>query len=289
LAWYAYQSPAWLLDSLTFLALAIELVCPFLLFFPRRLRHVGAGLLIALQVAILLTGNYAFFNFLSIAICFWAFDDRTFDRLRPILKRSAGSLKSVAARTLSTVVLSVLMFLGALQVAELFAPEFAQPFRTVLSLVGPWEVVNSYGLFAVMTTSRPEIILEGSNDGQTWKEYSFPYKPGPVNRGLPVVAPLQPRLDWQLWFAALSGSYQQDPWTVNLVVRLLQGEPSVLRLLDPPPFSTPPKYIRASLYDYWFTTFEERRKTGAIWNRRFERSYIPPVSLDMVRAPAGAR
>ena len=195
---YAYQSPAWLLDSLTFLALAIELVCPFLLFFPRRLRHFGAGLLIALQLAILLTGNYAFFNFLSIAICFWAFDDRSFDHLRPILKRSAGSLKSVAARTLATVVLSVLMFLGALQVAELFAPEFAQPFRTVLSLVGPWEVVNSYGLFAVMTTSRPEIILEGSNDGQTWKEYSFPYKPGPVNRGLPVVAPLQPRLDWQL-------------------------------------------------------------------------------------------
>ena len=289
LAWYAYQSPPWLLDSLTFLTLAIEIFCPFLLFFPRRLRHLGAAFLIALQICILLTGNYAFFNFLSIAICLWAFDDRTFGRLRPFLKRSAAPLKRVAIRTLSTVVLGILMFLGVLQAAELFAPGFAQPFRAVLSLVGPWEVVNSYGLFAVMTTSRPEIVLEGSNDGQAWKEYSFPYKPGAVNRGLPIVAPLQPRLDWQLWFAALSGSYQQDPCTGNLVVRLLQGEPSVLHLLDPAPFPKPPKYIRASLYDYWFTTFDERRNTGAIWNRRFERAYIPPISLDMLRAPAGAR
>ena len=288
LAWYVYQSPGWLLDSLTLLTLAIELACPFLLFFPRRLRHIGAALLIALQVAILLTGNYAFFNFLSIALCLWAFDDRTFGRLQPLLKRYAVRLNSGVLRKAATAVLSVLMFLGAVQVVELFASSAAQPFRPVFALIGPWEIVNSYGLFAVMTTSRPEIVFEGSNDGQAWKEYSFPYKPGEVKRSLPVVAPHQPRLDWQLWFAALSGSYQQDPWTGNLVVRLLQGEPSVLRLLDPAPFATPPKYVRASLYDYWFTTFAERRQTGALWNRRFERAYIPPVSLDMLRSPAPA-
>jgi lipase maturation factor 1 len=282
LAWYLYQAPGWLLDSFTFVTLAIELVCPFLFFLPRRLRHLGAGLLIALQVCILLTGNYAFFNFLSIALCLWAFDDRSFRCLQSLLNRSTVVVRSALARKAATAALSVLMFFAALQVIELFSPALVQPFRPVFSLIGPWEVVNSYGLFAVMTTSRPELIFEGSDDGQTWKEYSFPYKPGAVNRPLPIVAPHQPRLDWQLWFAALSGNYQADPWTGNLVVRLLQGQSSVLGLLDSSPFRKPPKFVRVSLYDYWFTTGEERRKTGAIWNRRYNRPYLPPISLDMV-------
>jgi predicted DCC family thiol-disulfide oxidoreductase YuxK len=287
LAWYLCQAPGWVLDSLTFLALAIEILCPFLLFLPRRLRHVGAGVLIALQTGILLTGNYAFFNFLSIALCLWAFDDRSFRRLQPVLKRSTVAVRSALARKAATAVLSVVMLLGVLQIIELFSPAFVQPFRPVLSLIGPWEVVNSYGLFAVMTTSRPELIFEGSDDGKSWKEYSFPYKPGAVNRRLPIVAPHQPRLDWQLWFAALSGNYQADPWTGNLVVRLLQGRSSVLGLLDSSPFSKPPKFIRVSLYDYWFTTAAERRETGAIWNRRYNRPYLPPISLDMVQPGPG--
>jgi hypothetical protein len=133
-----------------------------------------------------------------------------------------------------------------------------------------------------MTTTRPEVIYEGSDDGQHWREYSLKYKPGNTHRPLPLVAPLQPRLDWQLWFAAL-GAYQENPWTGNLAVRLLQGEPAVLDLMNPPPFSKPPKFIRASIYEYWFTTPAERRKTGAIWNRRYERVFIPAFSLDMLR------
>ena len=86
----------------------------------------------------------------------------------------------------------------------------------------PLRIVNSYGLFAVMTTTREEIIVEGSNDGVTWQAYEFPYKPGDVCRAPPIVAPYQPRLDWQMWFAAL-GSYQQNRWFVNFMVRLLAG------------------------------------------------------------------
>jgi hypothetical protein len=99
---------------------------------------------------------------------------------------------------------------------------------------------------------------------------------------LPIIAPFQPRLDWQLWFAALDGDFRQDRWTVNLAARLLEGEPAVLRLLQKPPLASRPKYVRAQLYDYWFTTPAERKKTGAIWNRRYEREYLPAISLEML-------
>jgi predicted DCC family thiol-disulfide oxidoreductase YuxK len=281
-AWYVYQAPSWLLDAMTFLALAIELICPWLLFLPRRIRHVGAALLIALQVAILLTGNYAFFNFLTIAICVWVFDDRSFRWYRRLLAAKGGP-SSEWFRKLATAALAIVMILGAVQVVSLFKRSFAAPFSGIMSFIAPFQIVNSYGLFAVMTTARPEIVFEASRDGTTWKEYSFPYKPGDVRRSLPVIAPFQPRLDWQLWFAALDGNFREDRWTVNLAARLLEGEPAVLRLLEKQPFASRPKYVRAQLYDYWFTTPAERKKTGAIWNRRYEREYLPAISLDMLQ------
>lgn len=284
IAWYVYQSPGWLLDSFTFLTLLIELVCPWLLFLPRRTRHIGAIILIVLQVLILLTGNYAFFNWLTIILCLWAFDDRTFQRLGGLLRHSVATVKSAVRQGLLTAVLACLMILGAVQVAALFASMVAAPLSGLYSLTGALQIVNSYGLFAVMTTTRPELIYEGSNDGQNWKEYSFPYKPGDVKRGLPIIAPFQPRLDWQLWFAALDGNYQADRWTGNLVIRILQGDRAVMDLLGgPQPFHKPPKYVRVALYDYWFTNAAERQKTGAIWNRRFERLYLPSISLEALQ------
>lgn len=285
IAWYVYQAPGWLLDSFTFLTLFLELVCPWLLLLPRRARQTGATILIVLQVLILLTGNYAFFNWLTIILCLWAFDDRTFERLRRLLPQSAAAAKSTLRRKVLTAVLACLMFLGGVQVVALFAPVVAIPFGGLYSLAGALQIVNSYGLFAVMTTTRPELIYEGSDDGQTWKEYSFPYKPGDMKRGLPVIAPFQPRLDWQLWFAALDGNYQADRWTGNLVIRILQGDKTVLDLLGgDQPFSKPPKYVRVALYDYWFTNETERRKTGALWNRRFDRLYLPGISLDALQS-----
>ena len=139
--------------------------------------------------------------------------------------------------------------------------------------------MNSYGLFAVMTTERREIIVEGSNDGVNWLAYEFKYKPGDVNRRPGFVAPFQPRLDWQMWFAAL-GDYRQNPWFVNFCERLLQGSPEVLALLAKNPFpGQPPRFIRAEFYDYHFTNFAERRATGAWWKREFIGEYLPPISL----------
>jgi hypothetical protein len=144
-----------------------------------------------------------------------------------------------------------------------------------MHFAAPFEVVNSYGLFAVMTTDRDEIVVEGSNDGQNWRAYEFRYKPGDLNRAPPIVEPHQPRLDWQMWFAAL-GTYQQNRWFVNFVVRLLEGEPAVIRLLAYNPFAgARPKYVRARLFRYHFTRFGEK----GWWKREEKGLYIPAVSL----------
>jgi hypothetical protein len=154
-----------------------------------------------------------------------------------------------------------------------------KPIINAYEWLSPFRTFSSYGLFAVMTTARPEIIIEGSNDGTTWFEYEFKYKPGHVQRRPKFVAPHQPRLDWQMWFAAL-GNYQQNPWLVNFCVRLLQGSPEVLALLERNPFpNAPPRYIRAVAYDYHFTNFATRRKTGAWWRRERTGEYLPAISL----------
>ena len=120
------------------------------------------------------------------------------------------------------------------------------PADKIISAVAPFEVVNAYGLFAVMTTARAEIVLEGSNDGTTWLPYEFKYKPGDPARRPPWVAPHQPRLDWQMWFAVL-GDYQRNPWILHLMARLLEGSPQVLKLMPMNPFpNAPPNYVRAN-------------------------------------------
>jgi amino acid transporter len=239
-----------------------ELLVPFLFFAPRRVRRLAGWITIGFQALILLTGNYTFFNWLTIALCMWVF-------IEP-------AAESSGRRRLVTVALAALIgVLSGLLCLQLFAAPLPPGGDTVLRIADPLRIVNSYGLFAVMTTTRPEIIVEGSNDGVTWLAYEFPYKPGDVNRHPPIVAPLQPRLDWQMWFAAL-GSYQNNRWFVSFMLRLLQGEPGVLRLLSYNPFPKgPPKYVRARVYLYTFTHFGE----GAWWAREESGTYLPPVSL----------
>jgi lipase maturation factor 1 len=277
LAYYVYQAPTWMLDSMTAATLGVELVAPFLLFGPRLVRRIGAGLLMTMQVLILLTGNYAFFNFLALALCLWAFDDRTFAPLERVLRRRVAPVRRNLEPALHTLIF-VLIAIGAIQLAGMFKPEFERPFSKPLALIAPFEIVNTYGLFAVMTTTRPEIVIEGSDDRVNWKEYSFRYKPGELHRELPLVAPHQPRLDWQMWFAAL-GDYQENEWVGGLMYRLMQGEVTVISLMNPAPFPKPPHYMRALLYDYSFTAPGERARTGAVWQRRLLRTWFGPAAL----------
>jgi len=262
LAWYMQQLPPWFQKGSVGVVFLVELLVPFLFFAPRRVRRVAGWITIGFQALILLTGNYTFFNWLTIALCMWLFVE--------------PAAESSGRRRVVTVALAALIgVLSGLLCLQLFSVPLPAGGDTVLRIADPLRIVNSYGLFAVMTTTRPEIIVEGSNDGVTWLAYEFPYKPGGVNRRPPIVAPLQPRLDWQMWFAAL-GSYQNNRWFVNFMLRLLQGEPSVLRLLSYNPFPNgPPRYVRARTYLYTFTHFGER----AWWAREETGTYLPAVSL----------
>ncbi|HEV8724702.1 MAG TPA: lipase maturation factor family protein [Candidatus Binatia bacterium] len=149
----------------------------------------------------------------------------------------------------------------------------------IYRIVEPFHIVNSYGLFAVMTTQRQEIILEGSFDGNTWYPYEFKHKPGDLKRPPMQVAPHQPRLDWQMWFAAL-GSYQNNPWFINFANRLLQGSPDALKLLQTNPFpDRPPRYLRTTLYDYHFTDIPTLKREGTWWRRERVGTYSPTLFL----------
>jgi hypothetical protein len=277
LAYYAYWLPPWVLDSCTAGTFVIELICPFFLFGPRAVRRIAAALLVALQILIIMTGNYAFFNLLTLALCLWAFEGRIFAPLAKALRPRVLPISHPLLRQALGVVLGLLILVGALQVADMFMPG-ARPIRRLLARIAPFQIVNSYGLFAVMTTTRPEVVIEGSDDQVNWREYSFKYKPGELHRGLPMVAPYQPRLDWQMWFAAL-GAYQENTWVGGLMYRLMTGSGPVLELMNPPPFPTPPRYMRASIYDYEFTTPAERARTGAVWRRKLLGIWFGPVSL----------
>jgi lipase maturation factor 1 len=297
IGWYAHQLPEWFQRASCAVMFAIELAVPFLIFAPRRLRMAGGAALALFQVLILLTGNYTFFNWLTLALCLLLLDDFVLGPRWPAwlarIYSPPASLSPARPNRLSRwsfVALAPLALLyiaiSAIQVASPFGRllGWVAPIVTAQRWLGPFRSVNSYGLFAVMTMERPEILVEGSNDGRTWQEYGFPYKPGDLNRRPQFVAPYQPRLDWQMWFAAL-GTYRQNPWFISFCVRLLQGSPEVLALLTHNPFpGEPPKYIRARLYDYHFTTREERRHTGAWWKREFKGEYLPPISLDLFRS-----
>ncbi len=280
-AYYAYRLPAQVLDALSGIALGIEFIAPFLLFGPRRVRQAGVVLLALLQVSILLTGNYAFFNLLTLALCIWGLDDQVFAQLSWLSsKPDSADVQTTSKATWrlgGNLILVVYLILSSAQLLITFRTN-PGPLRAALVAVSPFEIVNGYGLFAVMTTERPEIILQGSNDQEHWEDYSFKYKPGDLHRALPVIAPYQPRLDWQMWFAAL-GSYTENPWVGSLMYRVLVGDPIVIRLMDRPPFAKPPKYLRAMVYNYQFTTPAERARTGAVWTRTLKGTWFGPVSL----------
>lgn len=286
LAWYAAQLPQWVYQISTLVMFFIELVVPFTFFMPRRIRFIGAWLTILLQVMIILTGNYTFFNWLTIALCILLFDD---DALRRWFPKSFKDVAQVRAsrikRVLAVGLATLLIFLGGIQVLRLLdqrisVRDLPAPLMDIYQRSSALHLSNGYGLFAVMTTSRPEIIIEGSENGEEWLPYTFKFKMGDVYRAPPFVAPHQPRLDWQMWFAAL-GSYQNNPWFISFVRHLLLGSPDVLALLETNPFpSSPPEFIRASLYQYRFTDGDEHALDGAWWAREETGLYLPPVSLD---------
>ncbi len=312
LAWYAHRLPPWFHSTSAVLMFAIEIALPFFIFFPRHPRFVACGAFILFQLAIQLTGNYCFFNLLTIALCLVLLDDAAVCRLVPRRWRSRlqNKLKatpdsSATVRTGSnengisrfplersrTVSLALLACFIVPVSFTLLLFQFRvqwpwlRPLAGAYRWISPARSVNNYGLFAVMTTTRPEILIEGSLDGREWRSYEFKYKPGDLKERPRFVAPHQPRVDWQMWFAAL-GTYRENPWFLNFCQRLLEGSPEVLGLLEKNPFpESPPRYIRAPVYQYKFSSPKVRQATGEWWEREFKEYYCPTLSLQ--RSDAG--
>jgi predicted DCC family thiol-disulfide oxidoreductase YuxK len=270
-AWYANLLPLWFQKLSCGILFVAELGLPWLIVLPRRPRLVAFFGLGTLMVLIAVTGNYCFFNLLGLLLCLTLLDDRTLGRWAARLAPALDGAPS--PRRWAWPAFALVGLLSALQLANFVRPRILRP---ILALAGPLRLVNGYGLFAIMTTTRPEIILEGSADGREWKEYEFKWKPGDLARRPRFVAPHQPRLDWQMWFAAL-GDYRENEWFMRFLARLLEGSKPVSALLARDPFAggPPPRLIRATVYRYRFT----RPGQPGWWTRERVGPYCPVVSL----------
>ncbi|WP_246357463.1 lipase maturation factor family protein [Pyxidicoccus fallax] len=288
--WYAHHLPRWFQKASTAVTLGLETAGPFLTFAPRRLRRFGFWAFAGLQGTILATGNYGFFNFQALVLGLWLLDDAALRRVLPLESDVPAEARPWWRTALSATTAAPLVVLGASEMLRRF--EWPRRSERVMGMLGwldsrarPLRSVNPYGLFAVMTVERPEILVEGSDDGENWKEYSFHYKVGDPKRPPRQVAPHQPRLDWQMWFAALGSP---PSWFIAFLARLLEGSPEVLKLLERNPFpDKPPRVVRAVLYDYRMASLEERRRTGDWWRRERLGLYVPPLALAPEPQPEG--
>ena len=283
LAWFIHQLPHPLLKLSTILTFIIELLLPFAILFPQPKARLTASLgFLSLMGLIAFTGNYAYFNLLTIALCLTLIDNRYYPSFLsrktiplPWIPVPWRHLASTAALLQLSLAIPVL-----LSTLGLSTRSSVTPWENSLA---PWHLTSGYGLFAVMTTRRPEITLEQSRDGQTWETIQFSYKAGPPDRIPPQIAPFQPRLDWQMWFAALSAERGQLPgWFSPFLKQLQRGSPAVWSLLS---YRTPPNsnnYLRLRLDQYHFTTPAEHSTTGHWWK-------ITPGPVLLVFPPEGTK
>ncbi len=302
-SWYAHHLPRWFGRVSVVTMFAIELVLPFCVFLRRRARLVGCAGIALLQLLIAATGNYGFFNLLTLVLCVSVLDDAPLLRAIPRPLRFAfegqpsGRQGSAPGRPATlephwlrrlapwALLLAVVLLEGLSLTRELARTArqarsgttlagraidwaegqgIARAERTLLRPIAPLRSFNGYGLFRTMTTERRELVVETSADGVSWTALELPYKPGDPRRAPSFVQPHMPRLDWQLWFAALD-SQGYAPVLDRLAQRILEGSPPVRALVAGPP--VPPRLVRFVIYRYTFTSPEERRRTGAWWSR----------------------
>ena len=288
--WYVEHLPHWFHVGSAVATLAMELVVVFLLFFPPRLRLICFSIVTPWEIGVILTGNYAFLNYIVLALGCLLVDDVYLRRLVPArlgpgLSESQASAmrESHILRTglhggfvlLSGILLSWTGYVTTAELVNLVFPR-ALPVGPGTALE-PFRIANQYGLFAVMTRGRYEIEFQGSNNGQDWQPYHFRYKPQLLNEAPGIYAPYQPRFDWNLWFASL-GDWQQNEIVPITETRLLTDDRDVLTLFRGSPFGgVPPRVVRAVLYQYWFTTIEQKHRTGNWWRRTLLGVYAPAI------------
>lgn len=310
IGWYVQHLPHSFHAATVYATLALELGLVWMMFLPRRWRIVCFFIVTPWQIGVILTANYTFLNYLVLALGVLLLDDKFLsDRLPakwPVRflestsksaihaakeKEAAVSERALSesaffASTTLRILGSIKLSVSALMLSWIFYATSAElvwifgavplPTSPVMALE-PFRIANRYGLFAVMTRGRYEIEFQGSNDGENWIPYKFSYKPQALNAAPGIYAPYQPRFDWNLWFASL-GSWRDYPIVANTEVQLLSNDKDVLALFADNPFEKlPPHKVRAVLWQYWFTSMEEKRKSGMWWRRQLLGSYAPTL------------
>lgn len=264
-----------------------QLVVPFGLFAPQPVASIAAVVIIITQLWLVLSGNFSWLNWLTILLACSAVDQRSLAAVLPIPAQPALPAAPLWFTAL------VLGFAAAVLTLSYW------PARNMLSTqqrmnmsFNPFHLINTYGAFGTISRTRHEVVIEGTDDaaitGTTvWEEYEFKGKPGSVRRLPRQYAPYHLRLDWLMWFAAISPGYAL-PWMTSLLTRLLRNDPPTLKLLRRNPFpDTPPQHVRAQLYRYRFTTFRELRRDHAWWHRTLVGRYVAPMALEKAQSPPG--
>jgi hypothetical protein len=291
IGWYVQHLPHWFHLATAFSTLALELAVIWMMFLPRRWRIVCFLIVTPWQVGVIFTANYTFLNYLVLALGFLLLDDRCFGRWARAsgVPPQDGVPEKAARRVLagiglagSAVLLTLVAYVTTVQLCAMVLGPLPLPMQPV-TMLEPFRIANQYGLFAVMTRGRYEIEFQGSRDGQVWVTYPFRFKPQALEQAPGIYAPYQPRFEWNLWFASL-GSWQQNPLVPRTEERLLTNDPDVLALFGGNPFpDKPPQQVRAVLWQYWFTSMEQKRRMGDWWSRRLLGVYAPVLERD----PAG--
>jgi len=277
LSWYFHHLPRQVLQGGVAFNHLVELIVPFGFFLPQPYAGVAGLFTIVFQFTLIAGGNLSWLNWLTVVLAISTLDDRFFAWLpiaRPALQ-PMPSVQKIATAGLAAVVvlLSISPILNMLSPGQVMNTSF-----------NPLQIVNTYGAFGSITKERYEIVIEGTSDdtlspSTAWREYEFTGKPGELTFRPRLVAPYHLRLDWLMWFAAMSNAADY-PWFSTLMLKLLEGDRAVLDLLRSNPFpDRPPRWVRAQLYLYRFTSPEEHRRTGAWWTRTLAGPYFPEVRL----------
>lgn len=283
LSWYFHRLPPRLHKVEVAANHVTQLGMPVLLFLPQPIAGIAAGVVIVTQAWLMLSGNFSWLNLLTIVLALPVLGDGFWRAVWPV-SVPADMPDAPLWHQVTVIVVAVgVIVLSYWPVRNLVSRRQLMNYSFT-----PLMLVNTYGAFGSITRTRYEIVLEGTDDADVgpttpWREYEFKGKPGDVRRRPPQVAPYHLRLDWLMWFAALSPAYAR-PWFEPLLVRLLENDRATLRLLRHNPFADrPPVYVRASYYRYRFTSWAERRRTGAWWERTYVGEYHPPTSLPSAR------
>jgi hypothetical protein len=287
-SWYAQHLPDAVHRLGVIVTLLVEVVVPFLYFAPQPFATVAGLVTIGFQAMLILTGNFAWWNWLTALLAVSTFDDAVLSAALPVTAPTTAPLP-IGHQIVTGLVALVVLGLSYYPVRNLLSRR-----QAMNASYDPFKLVNTYGAFGSITTDRFQLVIEGTNvtdpEEDDWRAYTFKGQPVRLDERPPQWAPYHLRLDWQLWFAAMSPSPRRHGWFLTLMEKLLAGDEQLEKLLESDPFpDEPPRFVRALRYKYEFTAPADRAETGRWWGRELQDVYVLPVSLQDLRSSGRGR